>query len=423
MTAARFAGSGPLRGRLALPGDKSISHRALIFGALAEGRSRVRGLSTGDDVARTRAALEACGIRVEDEVVHGGRRRFTEPERPLDVGNSGTAMRLLAGVLATFDFLSVLVGDDSVHRRPMDRVSAPLREMGALVDGRQGGRLAPLVVRGGRLVGVDHAPAVPSAQVKGALLLAGLAAEGRTTVRERFATRPHTEELLELCGHPAAVRDEGDVHVVSVGPGELAPFELDVPGDPSQAAFLAVAASIVAGSEVLLENVYVGPGRAGFLAVLERMGASIDRRPRSATAADLLVRSAPLSATEIEAAEVPDCIDELPVLAVAAAFADGTTTVRGASELRVKESDRIETMARALRSFGVRVETFEDGMAVTGGSVRPRGRVDAAADHRVAMALAVAALAGSDPVEIDGFEAVATSWPSFVDDVGGLLCS
>lgn len=418
---ARFSAAGPLRGTARLPGDKSVSHRALLYAGLAEGSSAVRNLSDGDDVARTRAALVALGAEVDGEVVRGGRSRLVEPERPIDLGNSGTGMRLLAGLAAGLPFLTILVGDHSIHRRPMARIVEPLRSMGAAIDGRDGGRLAPLVVRGGGLHGIELTPPVPSAQVKGSILLAGLAAEGVTVVREPVATRRHSEELLARFGAPVEVAPlPGGGQLVRIRAGELTPTEVDVPADPSQAAFLAVAAALVPGSEVRLERVYVGPGRAGFVEVLRRMGALVEVAPRDGTTADLLVRHGPLRATTVAGAEVPDCIDEIPVLAVAAAFAEGTTRFTDAAELRVKESDRVATVVAGLRAIGARAEELPDGLLVEGDpGLRPEGRVDAAGDHRVAMAFAVAGLRGG-PVTIDGFASVATSWPGFAEALGAL---
>lgn len=448
---AQVAGGGPLLGHVKVPGDKSVSHRALLLAALAEGTSRLRGLSRGDDVSRTRLAIEALGAVVDrgpagevGEVVHGGRSKLHEPERPLDLGNSGTGLRLLAGIAASLPFLTVLVGDASVHRRPMGRIVEPLRAMGARIDGRRDGTLAPLVVRGGGLSGIDFRPTVPSAQVKSALLLAGLAASGPTTVRESTVTRRHTEELLVVAGaslrcSPAVGTGErdgagdgarpGPGQVVTVEAGALAPFDLDVPGDPSQAAFLVVAAAIVPGSSLVVENVYVGPGRAGFVEVLRRMGASIGERATGTHTADLIVGHSGLVATEVGGAEIADCIDEIPVLAVAAAFAHGTTTFRDAGELRAKESDRIETTVSGLGAIGVRAEALPDGLVVhgTGGLVPPglaRGAVVSShGDHRIAMAFAVAGLASQDAaggVAIEDFEAVDTSWPGFLDLIEAL---
>jgi 3-phosphoshikimate 1-carboxyvinyltransferase len=298
----------------------------------------------------------------------------------------------------------------------MDRVVEPLRLMGCRVDGRQGGRLPPLVVRGGGLHGIDYALPVASAQVKGSILLAGLAARGPTVVRESHPTRVHTEEMLAMCG--ASI--ESSDGMVRLEPGPLKPVDFDVPGDPSQAAFWIVAACIVKGSDLTVERVYVGPGRAGFLDVLHRMGGDIeitDRDPVSATAT-IRARYAPLRATEVLPAEVPSLIDEIPVLAVAAACAEGVTTFSGAGELRVKESDRVETIVSSLRLLRVQCEGRRDGLAVTGGGGRhlPGAAVFSAGDHRIAMSMAVAGLASSAPVVISGWEAVATSYPGFEDD-------
>jgi 3-phosphoshikimate 1-carboxyvinyltransferase len=403
-----------------VPGDKSIAHRALICAALASGTSRVRGLPRGDDVARTRAALGALGVFFDGETVVGGRERLREPDRPIDAGNSASAVRLLAGVCATLPFRCVLDGDASVRRRPMDRVVQPLRAMGAMIEGAAGGRRAPLEVRGGALTGIDYTSPVASSQVKGAILFAGLDADGETVVREPVPTRRHTEELFARCGAAMELEAGGAGYVVRVRRSALVPFEIDIPGDPSLAAFLVVAASLVAGSEVRIEHVYTGPGRIGFVDVLRRMGASIEITPRDATTGDLLVRHAPLDATTISGTEIASLIDELPVLAVAAAFADGVTTITDAAELRVKESDRIATMAAELAILGAEVHELPDGLVIKGGGFAPRGTVSSHGDHRVAMALAVAGLGPSGALEIEDFAAAAVTWPGFVDDLRSL---
>ena len=410
-------GGRPLRGRLRVPGDKSISHRALLLAALAEGRSTVRGLSAGDDVARTRAAIVALGAEVDGDRITGGRSRLHEPADVVDVGNSGTSIRLLAGICATVPGMTLLTGDDSIRRRPMDRVAGPLREMGAHLEGRDGGRLPPLVVWGSALKGIDYRLPVPSAQVKAAVLLAGLAAEGETVVREDVRTRAHTEEMLAMAGADVDVEDGG--LTTRVRAGDLRPFELDVPGDPSQAAFWLVGAALVPDSDVVVENVYLGPARAGFLDVLVRMGAQVERGDGN----DVRVRHAgPLRATEIGGDEIPGLIDEIPILALAAACAEGTTVVRDAGELRVKESDRIAAVAAQLGALGVQVEPRPDGLVVHGpASLRGAG-VESGGDHRMAMALAVAALAATGETTIEGWDAVATSYPGFEDDLAALTC-
>ena len=415
------AATGPLRGRLRVPGDKSISHRALLLAALAEGRSRVTGLSTGDDVARTAAAVQAMGARLDDDgSVAGGRSRLHEPLRVVDVGNSGTGIRLLCGVCAGLPWLSVLEGDGSIARRPMDRITEPLHRMGAVIDGREEGRFPPLAVRGGHLHGIDLDLAVPSAQVKGAVLLAGLAAEGETVVRERVPTRAHSEEMLQACGADLAVSADG--LTTTLRPSKLSPFELEVPGDPSQAAFWVVAACLVPGSEVTVEHVYVGRARAGFLDVLGRMGAEIEVEPTGPQTATLTARHSPgLRGTAVGGAEVPGLIDEVPVLAVAAAVADGSTEVNDAAELRVKESDRVVTTASLLTALGAAAEPRPDGLGIAGGARLRGGPVDAAGDHRIAMAAAVAALVAEGSTRITGWDAVGTSYPAFSDHLRHLL--
>ena len=403
------AGGAPLRGTIRVPGDKSISHRALLLGALAEGTSTVRGLSPGDDVARTRAAVEAMGAVVDGYTITGGRARLHEPAQVLDVGNSGTSIRLLAGLCAGFPWLSVLAGDDSIARRPMERVTQPLRMMGAQVDGRDGGRFPPLVVRGGDLRGIDYAVPMASAQVKSALLLAGVGATGETVVREISATRAHTEEMLAACG--AAIEVDG--LTVRLLPSVLKPFELDVPGDPSQAAFWVVAACIVPGSDVTVEDVYLGPARAGFLDVLRRMGADIDVDPAAGT---IRARSCALRAVNVAADEIPG-LDEIPALAVAAAMADGVTTFADVEELTVKESDRIATVTSELGALGARVEGGGGRLVIHGPSTLRSGAVHAHGDHRIAMAMAVAALAVDGETTIEGWDAVATSYPGFARDL------
>jgi 3-phosphoshikimate 1-carboxyvinyltransferase len=410
-----------VRGKLAVPGDKSISHRALLLAARGEGRSRISGLSRGYDVQCTLRAVACFGAGVVigsdgTVLVDGGRHRLGEPDIPVDVGNSGTAIRLLAGWASAIDGLTVLAGDESIARRPMGRVVEPLRLMGARIDGRDGGRLPPLAVRGGGLHGINYQLPVPSAQVKGAILLAGLAASGATTVREDLPTRVHTEEMLAMCGADISVSPGA----VTVRPGPLHPVELSVPGDPSQAAFWIVAACITPGSDLAVEHIYVGPGRAGFLDVLERMGADLeltDLDPAASTAT-VRARYRPLRATAVGGSEVPALIDEIPVLAVAAAYAEGTTTFSDAAELRVKESDRIAAMVASLSSIGGAADPKEDGLDVHGSAGAPLagGPVDSEGDHRVAMAMAVAALPAAAPVEVSGWDAVATSYPGFERD-------
>ena len=411
MTSLEVHGGSPVRGRLAVPGDKSISHRALLLGALAEGTSTVEGLSTGADVAATAAAVAALGAEFDGAHITGGRDRLRRPAATVDVGNSGTTLRLLAGLCAPFPWEVTLDGDDSIRRRPMDRVAEPLRRMGAVVDGDR----APLVVRGGDLRGIDYALPVASAQVKGAVLLAGLGAEGETVVRERVPTRAHSEEMLAACGADLDVSADG--LVTRLRPGKLEPFRLAVPGDPSQAAFWVVAACIVPGSEVTVERVYIGRARAAFVEVLRRMGADVEVRLRDATTADIVARAGDLHGTTVRGDEIPGLIDEIPVLAVAAAVADGPTTFADAAELAVKETDRIAAVTGELAALGAAVEARPDGLVVAGGARLHGAAVSSRGDHRMAMALAVAALAARGPTRIDGWDAVATSYPGFAADL------
>jgi 3-phosphoshikimate 1-carboxyvinyltransferase len=391
-------GGRPLQGRLRVPGDKSISHRALLLGARAEGTSVVRGRSTGDDVLRTAAAVSTLGAVIDGERITGGVDRLHAGDGVLDMGNSGTSMRLLAGFVAPFRWRTVLRGDASLDRRPMDRVTTPLRAMGATVDATY----PPLRIEGGGLHGIDYTVPMASAQVKGCVLLAGLGAEGETVIREAVATRPHTEEMLAACGADIDV----EPGVIRLRPSKLEPFELEVPGDPSQAAFWIVAAAITPGSELTVDNVYLGPTRSGFVAVLQRMGARV-----AVEGTSLRSRSGPLVATEVESSEIPS-LDEVPILAVAAAAAEGTTVFRDVGELRVKESDRLATVISELGALGVTAEAAGDDLVVHGGGLRP-GRVRSHGDHRIAMAMAVAGLAVEGVTRIEGWDAVATSYPSF----------
>ena len=415
--------SGALRGTLTVPGDKSISHRSLMLNGLAAGRARVRGLLDSADVRSTARCMAAMGVEITEDgpdvLVTGRDLDLCEPADVLDCGNSGTTMRLLAGILAGQPMLAVLTGDGSLRRRPMARVSVPLRKMGAQIDGRQGGALAPLVIRGGSLTNQHFAPAHASAQVKTALLLAGLRGEGMQTIAEPGPSRDHTERMLEAMG--AVLQREG-LTVSLTGGQRLSACDVDVPGDISSAAFFLVAASILPGSEVCLKNVGLNPTRSGILDVLHRMGADITVENAAEVCGepvgDLVVRSAALSGTTIGGAEIPRLIDELPVIAVAAAAASGQTTVSGAAELRVKESDRIATTAAMLTSFGVRIEERPDGFVVEGGARFSPGAVHPHGDHRIAMAGAVAALVAGGTLHDPGCMSV--SFPSFLTDLAGL---
>lgn len=415
--------AGSLRGDIRVPGDKSISHRALLLGALGSGVSEVRGLGRSADTMTTAAVVRALGARVELDVeddvirVHGvGLRGLTPPAGPLDCGNAGTLLRLLTGILAGQEGRFELTGDASLSARPQERVAAPLREMGASIETTSGH--APVTITGAPLHAISYELPVASAQVKSAILLAGLfALEGPTVVVEPEATRDHTERLLRAAG----VRIETGGKEIRVWPAEeLRPLSIEVPGDFSSAAPFLVAATILPGSELRLHGVNVNSTRTGLLGVLERMGARISlynrRQVGGEAVADIEVTSAELVATQIEADEVPLLVDELPVFAIAAAVARGESIVRGAQELRAKETDRIETITDGLRALGVRVQEHPDGFRVRGIPTRLKGGVvRSQGDHRIAMLGALAGLTSREGVRIEDSEAVSVSFPSFYD--------
>jgi 3-phosphoshikimate 1-carboxyvinyltransferase len=411
--------SGGLKGVISVPGDKSISHRAVILGSIAGGTTTVRGFLPAEDCLRTAAVFRMMGVAIEQRgdalrIEGRGLRGLAEPSDVLDLGNSGTGMRLLTGLMAGQSFFSVVTGDETLRRRPMRRVVDPLRQMGAVIAGRNGGEFAPLAVTGRPLKGIRYDLPVASAQVKSALLLAGLTAEGPTRLTEPSASRDHTERMLLAFG--ADLRVEGTT--VTVHPAEsLKSRDLEIPGDPSSAAFFVVAALIVPGSELTIRSVGVNPTRTGFIDVLHQMGADLRLENRreigGEPAADLVVRSGPLKGVAVDPALVPRAIDEFPVLAVAAAFAEGETLIRGAEELRVKESDRIAVMAAELRKLGARVEELPDGLRITGGAPLAGAVCESRGDHRVAMAMAVAGLAASGETLIEDAACIETSFPGF----------
>ena len=402
-----------LEGAITIPGDKSISHRALILGAVASGESRVRGLSAGADVQSTASCLRAVGVEIDGSIVRGrGMDGLRASSRPLDCGNSGTTMRLLAGLLAAQRFSSELIGDESLSRRPMDRVVDPLRQMGATAA------WPPLRVGGGQgLHGIEYRPPLPSAQVKSAVLLAGLYAEGKTSVVEPVKTRDHTELMLEAMGATVTV-DGLTVEVERTA--SLAPLDIDVPGDFSAAAFWLVAAGIVGESNVTLVGVGVNPTRTALADLLTTAGFHLGRSKAHFEArepvADLQVRPAgDLRPLRVEGGMAAEMIDELPVLAVAATQIAGTSVISGAGELRLKESDRVAAMEVGLNAMGADVVAQADGWIIKGPRRLEGARVDSAGDHRVAMALAVAALIADGKTEIEGAECVEISYPAFFD--------
>ncbi|HET9197015.1 MAG TPA: 3-phosphoshikimate 1-carboxyvinyltransferase [Solirubrobacterales bacterium] len=425
MSRTRFAPAASLRGSLRPPADKSISHRAALIAAMGEGETPIEGYLDAADTRSTLAAVEALGAGVQGDPATGLRiqgvgLRGAGPAT-IDVGNAGTLLRLLPGWLAgQVGEEWVLDGDDSIRRRPVDRIAAPLREMGADLSARED-RLPPLEVRGAALHGIAYEMPIASAQVKSCLLFAGLLAEGETRVVEPLPSRDHTERMLSAAG--AAVERDGDA--VFVRPAErLEPEPIVVPADVSSAAFFLTAAVLVPGSEIELERVNTNPTRTGLLTILERMGAVIEREGETEVGgepvATLRVRSAPLRATEVGGAEIPLAIDELPLVALAACFAEGTTVIRDAGELRRKESDRIETVTAALRALGGSVEPTEEGMVVEGTGGLAGGTIESHGDHRIAMLGAVAGLASREGVEVHGIDAAAVSYPGFERDLASL---
>jgi 3-phosphoshikimate 1-carboxyvinyltransferase len=417
-------------GTLQMPGDKSISHRALLLAALAEGTSTISGLSPGDDVAHMRSAIVALGVEVEDSeqaggssgilTVHGGRSKLHPPSSELDLGNSGTAMRLLTGVAATLEGTTTLVGDDSLQSRPMDRVADPLGRMGAQVVGREAQCLPPIAVTGGALVGIEYNPPVASAQVKSAVLLAGLAADGVTVVSEPVATRAYTEQMLEAAGADITIESNGVGRVVTVRRSSIGSGAYTVPGDPSQAAFWLTGSVIARGSLITITGLDLSAERLGYIGVLRRMGATIEVEETGGMAGSVTGYNALLHGTVVEAAEIPS-LDEVPILAVAAAAAVGTTRFRNVGELRVKESDRLGGTADMVRAFGAVAEVDGDDLVVEGrGAPLQPARIDTQGDHRMGMAAAIAGAAcaaSSDVTTITGWETVASSYPGFEEDL------
>ena len=420
------AGTTALKGRLRVPGDKSISHRSIMLGAIAEGETEISGFLEGADALATLAAFRDMGVQIQGPVrgevrVRGvGLHGLQTPEFPLDMGNSGTSMRLLAGLLAGQSFPVTLIGDDSLSRRPMRRVTEPLVLMGAHI-GTSAQGTAPLALEpADGLRGIDYAMSVASAQVKSSLLLAGLYAEGETCVTEPAPTRDHTERMLSAFGYP--VRRTGN-RVCLAGGGRLQGCRIQIPADISSAAFFLVGASIAPGSDLTLQGVGINPTRVGVINILESMGADIELMNRRTAGgepvADLRVRGADLKGIVIPVDQVPLAIDEFPALFIAAACAAGETLLRGAEELRVKESDRIQVMADGLRVLGVRVEPLVDGIRIQGGAMGP-GTVEAHGDHRIAMAFAIAGLRAAGPVEVRDCANVETSFPGFASLAAGV---
>ncbi|TLS66528.1 3-phosphoshikimate 1-carboxyvinyltransferase [Mariprofundus erugo] len=419
--------AGPLHGRIHVPGDKSMSHRGVMLASLADGVTEIRGFLPGEDNIATAQMFIDMGVQIEwlnDEKtalrVHGvGLHGLQAPENMLDAGNSGTCVRLMTGVLAGQSFSTTVGGDASLSKRPMQRVADPVRRMGATVDGREGGNLLPLTITGGQLQAIDHVSAVASAQIKSCVLLAGLYADGVTTVKEPKPTRDHTERMLPLFGQPVDVAEDGTISLRPTGALTAPSSVVDIPADPSSACFFAVAAALVPGSDISIEGIGINPRRDGWRRILLAMGSDVTLVGEGSVGeepvADVRIRAGGLHGAQVNPDDVPDAIDEFPVLFAAASLADGEFVLTDAEELRVKESDRIAAMAAALRSAGADVEEKPDGAVIRGQSMlRGNVDVDAHGDHRIAMAMAVAAQRADGEVRIHNAAAIATSFPNFV---------
>ncbi|MBI5894320.1 MAG: 3-phosphoshikimate 1-carboxyvinyltransferase [Deltaproteobacteria bacterium] len=423
-----------LKGEITVPGDKSISHRAIIFGAIAEGDTHVTGFLEGEDNLRTLQAFRQMGIQIDGPkngrlIIYGkGLNGLKEPIDVIDAGNSGTTTRLLTGLLAGQKFFSVITGDEYLRKRPMKRVIVPLSKMGALIYGRDNNNLAPLSIIGRRLKAIDYISPIASAQVKSAILLTGLFADGTTSVTEPIKSRDHTERMLKAFG--ADINIKG-LRIEIKGGSKLKPQEIDIPGDISSAAFFIVAGLITKGSEILIKNVGVNPTRTGIIDLLLKMGGDIKllnkRESSGEPAADILVKSSKLKGIKITKKDIPRTIDEIPILCVASAFADGETKISGAEELRVKESDRIRTMADGLSRLGVDVEERADGMVIKGAKSqrvkesKKKIKVNSFGDHRVAMSMIIAGLAAHEETVVEDIKCIDTSFPGFLKLLKGLV--
>ncbi|MGZ8379994.1 MAG: 3-phosphoshikimate 1-carboxyvinyltransferase [Nitrospira sp.] len=436
MTSLTITPGRPLRGTTTVPGDKSLTHRAIILTALAEGTSTITGYSQGEDCLNTMRAFQGLGILITQtptELTVGGKGfgGLSEPSAPIDCGNSGTGIRLLTGLLAGQNFFSILTGDESIRRRPMGRVVKPLREMGAVIGGRKAGELAPLAITGGGLHGIEYTSPVASAQIKSSLLLAGLFAQGQTRYKEPRLSRDHTERMFQFFGIPLT-KEDGALVLHGRSSVGWRGVHVTIPGDFSAAAFFIVGATIVRGSDITIYNVGMNPTRTGLIEIMKKMGADIQvlglREAAGEPVADLRVKSSVLKSVTIGHDLIPHTIDEFPVLCVAASVAEGDTVISGAEELRVKESDRIATMSRELKAMGALIEEQPDGMIIRGlGHGGENGRLNAAdkaqshGDHRVAMSLAIGGLTAEQSMTIANTSCVDTSFPNFEKTLTDLL--
>lgn len=415
-----------LKGEIAVPGDKSISHRSIMFGSIAKGKTTVTNFLLGDDCLSTISCFRKLGVLIEQDnekvVIYGkGMAELQEPNEILDVGNSGTTIRLLTGILAGLHFHSTLIGDSSIGKRPMTRVVTPLREMGAKIDGREEGKYTPLSVRGGKLQSITYRLPVASAQVKSAILFAGLNADGTTRVIEPVATRDHTERMIQRFGGKIS-RQENEIQLE--GGQKLSGTEIHVPGDISSAAFFLVAGCIVPNSSITLRNVGLNPTRTGILEVLQNMGASMDVQQDTADAFEptgtIKVMTSKLKGTIIEGEIIPKLIDEIPIIALLATQADGVTVIKDAHELKVKETNRIDTVVTELKKLGADIQATDDGMIITGGTKLTGAKVDSHGDHRIGMMLAIASQICEEEIILENADAIAVSYPDFFEHLNKL---
>jgi len=417
-----------ISGNITVPGDKSISHRAVMFSSLAEGKAVISGFLPGADCLSTISCFKKMGVKIKqngDRVIveSRGLDQLEEPHEVLDVGNSGTTIRLISGILSGLPFHSTLVGDESIAKRPMKRVVTPLRQMGAKIDGRQEGEYTPLSIRGGHLQGIEYRSSVASAQVKSAILLAGLRAEGTTTVYEPHLSRDHTERMLssfgvEVQSFPGGVSIRGGQQLVQ-------PKQIQVPGDISSAAFFLAAAAMIPGGSLTIKDVGINPTRTGIIDVLREMGADLELQQERVwngePVADIVVRHSTLKGIEIGGSIIPRLIDEIPIIAVLATQAQGRTVIRDAEELKVKETNRIDAMVTELKKVGAKIEATEDGMVIEGGAKLHGAECISYGDHRIAMAMAIAGTVSEGETIIQGDEAIYVSFPGFDDTLKQVL--
>jgi len=415
-----------LKGMIDIPGDKSISHRSVMFGSIAQGVTRVTNFLPGDDCLSTISCFRKLGVVIEENdnelIIYGnGFDGLREPNEILDVGNSGTTIRLILGILAGRPFFSSIIGDHSIGKRPMTRVTEPLRSMGAQIDGRNNGEFTPLSIRGGHLNPIHYNMPVASAQVKSALILAGLQAEGETIIIEKAESRDHTERMIRKFGGEVYKNDR---EITIKGGQRLIASDILVPGDISSAAFFLVAAAIVPNSEIVLKNVGLNPTRTGIIEIMNKMGASLEISQNEVDtfepAGDITVKTSSLTGTVVEGDVIPRLIDEIPIIALLATQAQGTTIIKDASELKVKETNRIDTVVQELTKLGASIEATDDGMIIHGGTTLTGGKVSSHGDHRIGMMLAIASLLSKDKVELENPEAISVSYPNFFNHLNSL---